>query len=74
MPTIENLFLNINGPRQSCDLTENGGIAVIGLSCRIGGTYNKDEYWDLIQSGGNIITTFPENRKNDNDAYCKKKD
>jgi acyl transferase domain-containing protein len=37
-------------------------IAIIGLSCRLPQVLNKDEYWELLCQGKNIISKIPEER------------
>lgn len=38
-------------------------IALIGLSCRYPNASNKEDYWQLLSSGTNVITRFPESRR-----------
>ena len=73
MPTIENLFMSKEISQKSHALPRDEDIAVIGLSCKIAGTNNKDEYWDLIRNNTDMITSFPEQRKKDNATYCAQK-
>lgn len=41
---------------------ESEPIAIIGIGCRFPNVANKDEYWDLLIQGKNVITPVPEER------------
>ena len=44
---------------------ENGAqepIAVIGLSCRLPGAADPDEFWELLRSGRDAVTAVPTDR------------
>ena len=52
--------------------SNDNAIAVIGISAQFGNTRNIDEYWNVLIEGKNCIRDFPENRKNDNQAFLRK--
>jgi acyl transferase domain-containing protein/short-subunit dehydrogenase/acyl carrier protein len=55
-------------PKRSSSRTDEP-IAIVGMSCRYpGGANSPDELWELVASGTDAITGFPENRGWDNDA------
>jgi polyketide synthase PksN len=37
-------------------------IAVVGISCRIAGARNPDEFWQMLEQGRNMVTEIPQNR------------
>ena len=37
-------------------------IAVVGMSCRIAGARNLEEFWQMLQEGKNMVTEIPQNR------------
>src|SRR6478735_10646177 len=37
-------------------------IAVVGLSCRLPGAGNPDEFWELLRSGGDAVVYAPTDR------------
>lgn len=46
-------------------------IAVIGIAGKYPLAENKDEYWNNIKSGKDLVREFPESRKNDIDGFLK---
>ena len=45
--------------------SEQGKIAVIGMSCRFPGANNMDEYWDNLLMGKESIKHFTEEELQD---------
>lgn len=57
-------------------------IAIVGMSCRIGGTDNVEELWEALMHGRNLVTEIPKDRwgmegfydsdrSNKQRSYCK---
>lgn len=44
-------------------------MAIIGISAKFPGAENISEFWTNLRSGVNSITDFPENRRQDSDAF-----
>ena len=44
-------------------------IAVIGMSVKLSHADQLSQFWDIIASGKDMITEFPDNRKKDIDDY-----
>lgn len=50
-------------------------IAIVGLSCRFPGAPNKNAFWQLLCSGKNVISHFPEERwqlLKETDEFCQR--
>src|SRR5690554_560224 len=45
-------------------------IAIIGMSAKLPGANNIQEYWDNIMNGIDCITNIPDDRRGDNDRYA----
>src|SRR6516225_5396274 len=39
--------------------TDHGGVAVVGMSCRLPGAANPDEFWRLLREGRDSIAEMP---------------
>ncbi|WP_144081816.1 type I polyketide synthase, partial [Micromonospora wenchangensis] len=50
-------------PVAACPASADEPIAIIGMSCRFpGGVRNPDEFWALLDSGGDALGPFPTDR------------
>ncbi|KAE8164277.1 polyketide synthase [Aspergillus tamarii] len=52
------------------DNTQREDIAIISMACRLpGGITNPEEYWELLENGGDAITDIPKDRWDAEQAY-----
>ncbi|MFK8111763.1 MAG: type I polyketide synthase [Rubripirellula sp.] len=57
-----------SGPRESAQPTDQSdrgdatAIAIVGMGCRFPGANSLDEFWDLIQRGGEAVGPIPAER------------
>ena len=55
--------------RRSIEKVKNGKVAIIGMSCRLPGANNIQEYWENLKEGKDLIGDVPKERWNALDYY-----
>jgi acyl transferase domain-containing protein/D-arabinose 1-dehydrogenase-like Zn-dependent alcohol dehydrogenase/acyl carrier protein len=56
-------------PTRSSTIDHCGGVAVIGMSCRLPGAANPDEFWRLLRAGRDAVTETPSARWEEVDRF-----
>src|SRR5690554_4759851 len=46
-------------------------IAIIGVSGRLANTVNVEDFWGSVKNGIDLVTGFPESRRNDISGYLR---
>ena len=46
-------------------------ISIVGISCRFPGANSKEQFWNSLEQGKSAITDFPQNRKEQHEAFYR---
>jgi acyl transferase domain-containing protein/acyl-CoA synthetase (AMP-forming)/AMP-acid ligase II/acyl carrier protein/SAM-dependent methyltransferase len=68
----ENIRNQVGSERSATSQIALEPIAIVGMSCRFPGAGNLDDFWQLLQSGGDAITEIPLSRWNADEFYDSK--
>ncbi|KAI1085298.1 hypothetical protein F5B20DRAFT_590055 [Whalleya microplaca] len=64
---------NLAGPKfttKQCCMNDTEDIAIVSMACRLpGGITTPEDFWELLERGGDAITDVPEGRWNVDDLY-----
>jgi amino acid adenylation domain-containing protein/thioester reductase-like protein len=69
--TIKSLAKFLHGTKEAVPepdlfqrrVSDQEGIAIVSMACRLpGGVTNPSEYWELLESGADVITSVPKDR------------